>query len=366
MSKEAIRSISRSGHETHTECPRKYYYNYAYKGTGFNSAKPAVDLIMGLAVHAGLEALLKGASPEESNSAALTEYDNLVGRWMGGEDPLLITQLKSHRELVEGLVRGWIRAKWGQFQEQYTIVSVERETQTPLAPNVVLLARCDAVLRSNYDGMLYVLNWKTSSSNALDWGALWQYEIQMWTEALAVEQDMEEEVIGCVVVGLKKGYRKDGIFQSLLTRGWTREMPHGREFSPTRPRKGSTKEPSWEKFATSLGVYPTGEKGISGWINWLPLSTLDGLFPVSPPILKNNKVVEDWLKQVVRRESDAQYMLEEGSEEDRLNFFYQRWTPKCKWCPFNNVCTQTTTIDEMIKDGFLEERVDHHAPQEAG
>ena len=358
-----VRYISRSGHQALSECPRKYYYNYVYQGTGFNSAAPAHDLIIGLAVHMGMEVLLKGGSLEDSNSAALAEYDKLTQRWVEvGDDPLLLTIIARNRELTEGLVRGWIRTRWAQFQERYTVESVEKEMQIPLAPNVVLLARCDGVLRDNLDGNLYVLNWKTTSKSG-DWTSLWMYDIQMWTEALVTEHDMKEEVVGCIVAGLRKGYKKDGVFRSILTSGWTRVNVNGvEEFACVRPKKESPKAPSWKSFSTAEKHYPTGGIGLAGWVDWVPLQRLEDLFPFTPPIMKNNRVVEDWLSQVVRRETDAQYVLEEGSEEERLSYFYQNWGYACKWCSFKDVCTQRAPIEEMIKDGRLVEREEHHAP----
>ena len=200
---------------------------------------------------------------------------------------------------------------------------------------------------------MYVLNWKTTSDSS-DWTGQWQYNIQAWTEALAAEHDLGEEVTGCIFEGLYKGYKKGGVFQNPLTFGWKRNN-NGMEFAWNRPKKESRKAPSWERFRTR--DFPGG---LWEWIKWLPSSVREKHLLRSAPILKSNHVVEHWLKQVVRKENDISYMLQDSTHEECLEYFEMSSTKLCKWCPYNGVCYGLTTMEEMIKDGKLKAREDHH------
>lgn len=245
--------------------------------------------------------------------------------------------------LVDALIRGWARAKREEFFSLFEVLSVEKEIRATLAPNVILAARADAVVREKASKAVYVLNWKTCSSTR-DWTQRWMEDIQMWTEALATEEAIGEKVAGCIVEGLYKGTKRDGHFSSPLIWGY---------------RKGgsirATYASGWEKFPI------TEEFSVQEWIDWLPLEVLNEQFLRSSPIFKNDAVVEGWLKQVVQRETEAEYILKEGTEEDREIFFRQTFSHNnCHWCPFKDVCFKLSTMDELIKAGKVVPREDHH------
>lgn len=359
-----IREISRSGHKAYSECQRKFYYNYLYKGIGYVATAPAVHLMIGLAVHKGLEPVLLGRG-EKAWDVTGEEWARLAEPWMDSEDPLLITQLEAYGELAQALVYAWYTRRSKSFLDRFEVLSVEKELRAPLASNIILLARCDGVIRDREDGSVYVLNWKTTGKSD-NWGGEWLYDIQAITEALAVEHDLGEPVTGVLFEGLYKGYKKEGLFINPLTWGWTRDMPYGTEFAWSRPRKEKRNEPSWRRLHAREARLPTGGEGIRGWIDWLPDEAIQKHILTSPPVMKNNDVVEDWLAQVVRRETDLAYVLENGDEKEALNFLWQNWGNQCKWCPYQDVCNKVTTIDEMIKDGKLVEREEHHKGGEDG
>lgn len=347
-----MRFISRSSHEDFTRCPRRGYYRYLYNGSGFDSRTPSIHLLIGLGVHKGLEILLKTNGDIEAAISAQKE------EWASLAKDHQIPEETEH--LIEALVRGWYRACWPTFIEQFEILMVEEEVKALLAPNITLNARADAVIRDRETGAIYVLNWKTSGSIS-DWNKQWEDEVQAWTEALVTEAVLGAPISGVIFEGLYKGTYREGRNHSPLIYGWKLPLGGGREIFSARYKR-YTKEEPWIKFPVWASSLPV-EGGIRGWVDWLPLDVLREQFVRSTPILKNDRVVENWVRQVVRRETDIDRMLQEDvPEADREDFFTQHFSKiNCGGCPFRKVCKLQTTIEEMIANGDLVRRVDHHA-----
>ncbi len=205
------------------------------------------------------------------------------------------------------------------------------------------------VVRRRVDGTLWVWNWKTTSDRS-NWTHQWRHDVQMWTEALALESHLKERVEGCIVEGLYKGSKYNQERTSRLIYGY-KDIKSG-TYS-TASGGGRVKFKAWEES------FPFG-RGLEGWIAWLPWDELDLNFPRSEPIMKNDEVVRRWIKQVVRQEMDIKHILETGSPEDKEEFFIQRFGKRCNWCPFANLCFLRSDPETLISDGFLKEREDHH------
>lgn len=348
-----LRRISRSGYEALSRCRRKYYYGYLFSKTGLSSTAPAWNLIIGLGVHKGLEVILFGGSAVEAALAAKEEFEAQASS-IKEKDAYTLNSISEASALVQALTIGWFYAKREAFFEQFEVVTVEKEVEVLLSSNVALMARADAVVRDKASGELFILNWKTTSSTS-DWTKHWSYDIQMWTEALAVEGALGERVAGTIVEGLYKGTRKDGKYSNYLIYGYT----DGNEWVPWY-----TAKKGWFKVRVDSPEGP----GIEEWIKYLAKrhqEVLNGYFVRSLPILKNDAVVEEWLSQVVRIESEVDYVLEEGSEEDRLSFFSQSFSNwNCNGCPFLDVCFKRSDLASLILSGHLTPRVDHHPPGE--
>lgn len=330
-----MRKISRSSYEAFNVCPRKHYYNYEFAGTGVEAVEPSIDLTLGLGVHKGMELLLQGTPPQEAARAGVVEFLSLTES--AGTDMRWNTMRREGERLIWAFVNGFPLAH-PEFFTTFTVVDVEKEVRVQLSGDVVLMARADAVVR-DLNGSLWVVNHKTCSS----WdGSDWMYDVQMWTEALAMEQHYGEPVHGCLVTGFLKGGRRSGVLSTPLIYKWVKGE-----------REKDLYEAGGEKVLLS-------EEEILSKLERLDLAKH---FPLSPPVMRNDAVVEAWLDQVVRRESENAHMLSpEVPEEDRLQHFWQRFTKwNCPFCPFKDVCYGVATIGDMVRAGKLRERVDHHA-----
>lgn len=260
--------------------------------------------------------------------------------------------------LCEALVRGWHRNSYASFIEEYEVLSVEEEVKALLSPNITLRGRCDAVIRRREDGANFVLNWKTTGTKE-DWTGQWQDDVQAWTEALLMEDILGQKIQGVIFEGLFKGAWRDGRNHSPLIYGWKLDLGD-REIFSAKYRRYTREEP-WVKFPVWQSNLPVSG-GLAGWIGWLPSDVLAENFFRSAPILKNDRVVEKWVRQVVRRETDIARVLEpDVPEGDREDYFPQHFSKfNCKGCPFRRVCHLQTSIGEMVSNGDLVRRVDHH------
>lgn len=305
-------------------------------------------------MHKGLEILVTTGDIEGAILAAQEEWAHRTKKWQETTILSVKWELEEGIALVEGLVRGWYRTRFDAFMEEFEVLMVEQEVRALLAPNVTLMARADGLLRRREDQSNWVLNWKTSSSIA-EWTSQWEDEVQGWTEALAMEDHLGQKVAGVIYEGFFKGVKRDGLYTSPTIYGWSCQLGQGTLYSATYER--FSKEKPWRKFP----VWKEFPGGVAAWINWIPFEVLSAQFVRSEPLQKNDLVVEKWIRQVVRRETDIEHILEVGDIQDKEDFFWQNFKKfNCKWCPFKPVCKLQVTMDAAIEAGQFVPREDHH------
>lgn len=330
-----MRKISRSSHLAFSECTRKGYWGYVFNG-GLGEPK-GIALTIGLCVHKGMETMMKGRTTDlEIMEAVEFEW---AQQGMGTQE----FKDEQHLALAKALVLAWKRCRLEEFDRLYEVIMVEEEMKVALAPNIILQARADAVTRSRYDGSILVWNWKTTSS-INDWNSQWTYDIQSMTEALAVQEHLGEYVQGCVFEGFYKGGVYGGVSTSPLVTGYSDGV--------TFEAGGKGRSKDWEKIPT-WREFPGGSPL---WLDFIGSRCCES-FVRSAVVLKNDDTVRDWLKEVVRYETDVERMLDpEVSEEDRMLFFRKNPGRRCKWCSFAPACWSGLGIEDL----GLTKREDHH------
>jgi hypothetical protein len=341
-----MRFISRSSHEAFSECQRKGYWGYLYK-QGLEPTATQWNLVIGLAVHKGLELLMKGATIKDAVLGLVEDFVTKV--------PLLDEDGVQHLALAEALLRGWHRVRFPRFMAAFEVLTVEKELLTTLASNIGLRSRLDVLVRDRQDGFNFVINWKTSSS-IKDWTQQWEDEIQVITEALSAQENLGLPIAGVLFEGFYKGGKYKGAYTSPLIRGYRMRMGDDQPWTYSAEKRANY---------TTFSVWKDFPGGVAAWVDWLPEEVVENQFITSAPILKNDDMVRDWLKQVVRRETDIEGMLDPSvPEEDRLSYFWQNKGYRCKWCHFRPACRWEMGIDDMLESGALRVREDHHAVKE--
>lgn len=354
------RRISRSGHEALFQCPRRFYLGYEHLGTGLESSLQPLKFLIGNGAHKGLEtamrlAMLPGGrsliDPVSCAEEGAREFARLTvpHRKAWDENPALLTSLEEAELIVWGLTYGWLKTELDRFLERFEVIRVEEEWETPISPDVILQSRVDVFVRERGTGLYYVINWKTSEKK--DEEKLrkeYQYNSQMWLEAIAAEWQFNEPVQGTIPIVLYKGVQRYGTHSTALVYAYEKNGT----FKPTYTA-------GWRKLRVDQLA-----GGQRAWIDGLPKEVLSEYFITLAPILKDKALVEEVLEETVYHEQQAKYVLENGSDNDKRLHFPRRTGYWCDWCPFEPECFKRTTIDEMVSEGLLVPRVDHHGEGE--
>ena len=338
-----MRYLSRSSHQAFRQCMRAGYYRYLCpNGTqtpGLDTYTTPKPLALGIAWHKGAEALMKRASGMEAAIIAVEEANKYpsVG--------------EVEKNWLIGACLAWERSASDEFFSKYDVLAVEEEMEVAVTPNVILQARADAVLQERLTGDIYVLNWKTAS-NISDWNRKWFFDVQAWTECLAAEAKLGLPIAGCLFYGIHKGPIWQGQITSRLIYGYKDQSSMGSITYTPEYKSGLKRFEVWNES------FPFGE-GIPAWIEWLPKDFLKGHFCVSAPQIRNDFIVEKWIRQLARVEGDIDSILQ-GSIEDHEDFFIQNFGDQCRNCPFIDLCLERSTPESLIEANFLKPRVDHH------
>jgi hypothetical protein len=338
--------LDRSRLETKGSCPRKYYWNYQYKGRGIQLAReipPPWALLTGTYTHNGIEHVLKGANPAEAATVEATNYIYSISPLFndiedGPAKDNLIRQLQEQSQLVTALVYGWSKVRLPDYLSMYEPLDIEREeeiTFTVGETEVTLLTRTDilSLIRGSDNRMIHNLKSCTQADD--NWRRQWRYDQQTLTEYIAVENRIGKTINGVIIEGLVKGrkseYPEDSgnwshnnpmIYQWIKADDsdyqakykWRCDAPHqmsrGKECpgGQNHTRSGYYKGSVADKFPG----------GIISWIDHLVATepeTLSTYFVTLPPITRSDWEVERWKRQTLAREIED---VRNAREIDRL------------------------------------------------
>lgn len=257
------------------------------------------------------------------------------------------------KQWLLGASLAWERACSEDFFGQYDVLSVEDEIEVGITPNVTLQARADAIIQERATGDIYVLNWKTAS-DIKGWNRKWFFDVQTWTECAAAEAKLQQPIAGCLFYGIYKGPIWQSQMTSRLVYGYKEELSSGSVIYTPEYKAGLKRFEVWNES------FPFGE-GVAAWINWLPKDFLAGHFCISAPQIPQPQMVEKWIRQLARVETDIDHIIDSGSEEDREDYFIQNFGDHCSRCPYVDLCLGRATPESLIEAGMLRSRRDHHA-----
>lgn len=229
----------RSRIETFQRCNRLRWLEYHQDRLGIRSIKMSLPLAVGLAVHTGLETLLRAgqkyidSTPDAFSGAlhdivsqrsieqaavdaALADFAQFAGHLdvptesagrlepdaAGGLDDYLYREQAS---LVEGEVRAYARRRLKPLLTQYEVLEVEREGEWTLSeaivpdsimgrdiPEILFMSRPDALLRDRESNQLFLLSFKTTGSWDHRKEKDAQHDMQGLSEGVEVERRLGE------------------------------------------------------------------------------------------------------------------------------------------------------------------------------
>lgn len=352
--------FDRSRVECAAECPRKYYWLYAFLGVGIIKARelpPYWPFITGHFIHEGIELVLKGVSGRVAAETVAKAYFEAWAPLL--TDPefntpeataMMMMELLQEVDSVQAIVYGWSLVGYPRFISQYDVVEggIEQEEEISWIINsngetaeVKLLTRTDILARSKHNpNLIHLFNLKSVADPNEKWRTGFQRDMQTLTEAMAVEARLGVKVDGIIIEGLVKGKNAEypkgsGFWQSgsKLIYAWVKE-PQG----VTLPGEaGGTTEyaASWDYTCPSPHIYGNNRKcpggrnhtlgsgggwrkrpvrdaypgGVIGWIDYLlrsEPSTLESYFLSLPAISRDEFQVERWKRQKLHQEKVRQ------------------------------------------------------------
>lgn len=382
---------SRSEVGTAQRCPRQWYYGYGQvhdaSHRGWEPKRPYLPTTLGLSVHAGMEALFrKGSDIDHAVRTATGTWCDFVdgSDWTGlpveGKDnPAFFDS--EQRALIEAFLRAWRVQFWDDFNNEFEVVSIEKELGVEVehfktsdtgedaitcretgccgvkGTPILFQARCDLVVRQRDTGLIFIPDWKVVK-DARDWSTKFQREQQTFSQAFAVEQHLREPVSGCIYWAFIKGDRREGRQLSPLVWAYKRELPYtGKfEYSPEYQRSKG-----WERFAVweEEAFGPTPSERVKYWVNWLPDEVRSAQFCQSPPVLVRDELVQEWVHESSSLMVELHGKLSSGLGATAFRAHRSDWN--CRGCFAREVCEGRKTMEEM---GF-KPRKDHHMEEGA-
>lgn len=370
--------FSPSGAKDDSRCRRTTYWRRVHGQRGIEPVGLDLDLLFGKVMHAASAGLVQGHDPIGIVATAVDEISQAIeaGRW-----PQLTQEEIDHMHLelanlAAGIVWAFNRRIVPRMLEEYEILSVEQERVKWFRPGFGLRATTDVLLRAK-DGSLPGIGYreyKTTSSTSGSWFKQWMRNPQAWAGAVVTPEEIfGEPVQWFEVLGLYKGQVRDGVRSSPFCYGYRLacpEEPHPSEMKPTEFwRDGilydteSRRQKGWEKFPAH--AFPGG---VRGWVDAMSEETLDTQFPITPPVLIDEELLQTWLRQQLLREEEiaqAKSLLFEGvagqpiapeHEQLVLDTVFKQSFDQCdpaigKACPFGECCHNPVVGADPVGSG---------------
>ena len=353
---------SRSAVVSDWSCPRRRYWNYEYGGRGLTPDTTNLALFLGQSLHDGLAAIAHGLDIEDIAPTAVAQVREMLLTNSTSTEVDAEYFAAEQSTLVEGLLRGYARHTWPILQRLYPeVVCVEKE-MTFEHDGLTFMAKPDLIVRDEAGDLVY-LEFKSTSSVKDQWINSWTTAVQLHSSVRAVEATLGEKVGSVVIVGLNKGYVSYGKQNSPMCYGYFRSgnPPFNADEWLYDYKAGYRKYPIWQR-----------DGGAKRWIDEMPDHILASQFPMTPPIMLNDDLIDAFFKQRARREHAIRHGREllnkPGVDQPSvLDEYFPQNFEQCSpgWgsgCSYKRLCHGQ--VDNPLTAGFAH-RHSHHDIEEA-
>lgn len=209
IARDKVVTVDRSRINLGQTCPTKRWIQYhaGPEGRGLVPAREGEDLVLGRAVHAGMEVLLSAGEPPYDEviqlgaevAANYFRRETEAGVEMQDSYELwdILPEVAQTLRLEQGwlayaLVWAWGKRKLAKLLQEYEVLAIEPEINWPLGQledgrTAVMMSRPDAVLRRIVDDSLWTVSWKTAKKFDQTMLLKLECDTQTLTEGLAVQ-----------------------------------------------------------------------------------------------------------------------------------------------------------------------------------
>lgn len=346
------------------KCPRARYWGYEAYGKGIQSKGTNLDLFIGIVVHDAMAAIAKlsdteGFTIDPIAEAAFTQIEDSILQASG---PIVDQDAqdfaKEQATLSEGMIRGFYKHVWPKLREQYPrIVAIEQEMEYDLGDGLIFMTKPDLIVEDR-DGELVYIEYKTTSSKKDSWINSWQTAVQLHSSIMAVEQTLGRMPAYVQILGLYKGFESYGKQSSPFCYAYVRQgkPPFTREEVQYSYKAGFYRKPTWEM-----------EGGVKAWVDRMPDNILTDQFPMTAPIMVDQKLVTDFFIQRSKREAEIQRGVQvmRDSPEDATIVLDEVFPQKFDQCvpSFGSSCQYRKlchgTVRNPLENGYAY-RIPHH------
>jgi hypothetical protein len=217
-----IRS-ERSRIETRQKCVKERFLGYHYDGQGLTKKGAKYEAAFGAIVHNALAFAL--TNPKDAQHDPFWSFPfrvkikEAVLTHLG--EPEGSHTCTEQIALLRFLVEGWIKQRLPYILKEFEVMEVETEMHVVLLPEkylptplantmqpVHLPLRMDCLLRRKSDGLLFILDFKTTGRASEDWNVNLDNSLQSHLYITGAEEIYGEPVAGIFYEGLVKGYRE--------------------------------------------------------------------------------------------------------------------------------------------------------------
>lgn len=359
-----IRLIDRTRTVQDWKCPRARYYGYEYQGVGLVKSGTSLALFTGIVIHDAMAAIATFQSNHErvpideiAELARKQLYDNLIESAKGVVLAETIEYANEQAALTEGLIRGFFKHMWPRLMAQYPkIVAIEHEMEYTLSDGLVFMAKPDLIVE-NTEGELVYLEYKSTSSKKENWINSWETAVQLHSSILATEATLGRKPVYVQIVGLYKGYESYGKQASPFCYAYKKagNPPFTQDQIQYEYKAGFRRYGTWE--------LPGGTKA---WVESMPDNIIANQFPLTPPIMVNDTMVEAFFRQRTIREAQIAHAMEVGEFDDPITGIdavfpqhFDQCVPSFGWsCEFKKLCHGH--VENPLEEGY-EPRQPHHA-----
>lgn len=286
---------SRSQGEVDLRCRRERYWFTVFNGNGIIPAVEPLELRFGTVVHEAITT--RYDHPLRAAEFAQVEMlSYLADPKVGATEE----QKWEWPDLAAGLVYAYLSRVMPQVLTEWEPEKVEKLYVFKDEAGVEWSSRPDFLLRhrEERDRRRY-LELKTTSLDPSDFVRIFSRRLQGHHGALAAQQTLGVPVDEIQLQGLVKGGKYKGQLRSRLIGGYRRENALGKPAYRTDHAKGF----EWF-YAREYG--DRGLRGIAQWIDQLPDALIAEMFPVTPPIVPNERKLQRFMRQRRFREMEIQ------------------------------------------------------------
>lgn len=370
-------------------------YHSGPANIGVDSIYKNEELVLGSAVHKGLELLLL-EHPEDA--ACQAAYDEVSKAQIAfGEAQLLellgpdaLAKIRLEQAiLAQILVKTFARRHLDNFKSQYEIVSIEDEINWPLYTEdlesqvAIVASRPDVILKDRITDALIGVSYKTAASYDVEQLNKFRSDLQRITEGWAITHRYGRDCEGIQYIYFLKGEKQRDSnlggarrYSSTLIRPWLRKnlvgAPQPSDFRMVGSWTGD--DGKTHKLGSAFERVDIWEvMDVNEWFEWLDLGLVDTererdwlAEAIAIPMIQpwNRPQAERWLASAVNREIRFMTQIAMVNIGKTVDEEFYRDSSCCydfnKPCQFYDICWGADSLQARLINGKLQVREPNH------